>query len=480
MDFSQVLKYVKSIRFWITISVIIHFINITNPPLEAGSVWRQCDGLMIARNFYEKNPNILYPMVDMPGDKTGIAGSEFPIFNYLIYILSLPFGFHDWFGRVINIIVSSLGIFFFYKTIKRFFGEEGAFYSAITLLVSLWFSYSRVAVPDTFAASLCLISIFYGFEFLDNGRLTHLIPFFVFALFGCLSKITSAVLLAVFIITLFDNRVQLKRKFLVVLSGTLVAGAVFCWYFIWVPYLNATYEFGGHFFMGQSFSSGFYQLIDDWPNALERLYNTPLKYSGFFAFVMGLSVIIYQKKWVMLYVFLLPFVLYAIFIINSGTNFIINGHYSLIILPAMAFALGCGLSLIKNKKAIAFLMIVVSVEGVANQLHIFQIRYPLKTLEKLEACLDDLQIERNELIAINSAVYSDPTALYFAHHKGWNMTNDQLSQESTINYLLDHKCKHIVIIKDVPSISASDIQLNQTKIYDSKDFAVYKIENNTN
>jgi hypothetical protein len=127
MDVKSKLWLLKDIRFWIVFFFLIRMYGITFPPLEVGHNWRQTDGLMIARNFYERSPNIFYPTVDVAGEKTGIVGCEFPILNYLIYLLSLIFGYQHWYGRIIVLIFSSLGILFFYKVIKKKFTESVAF-----------------------------------------------------------------------------------------------------------------------------------------------------------------------------------------------------------------------------------------------------------------------------------------------------------------------------------------------------------------
>src|SRR3954464_13688102 len=114
-------RFLKDIRIWLFIFFIVRLYGITNPPLEGAANWRQCDVLMIARNFYEHNPDILYPTVDVAGEKSGIVGSEFPIYNYLIYLVSFVFGFNDWYGRLINLIMSSLGVFYFHKLIEQYF-----------------------------------------------------------------------------------------------------------------------------------------------------------------------------------------------------------------------------------------------------------------------------------------------------------------------------------------------------------------------
>ena len=109
----EIFARAKDIRYWIIFFFIIRLYGITNPPLEVNSTWRQCDVLMIARNFHDFNPNILYPTVDVAGDLTGIVGSEFPLYNYSIYVVAAIFGYDHWYGRLINLILTSLAAFFF-------------------------------------------------------------------------------------------------------------------------------------------------------------------------------------------------------------------------------------------------------------------------------------------------------------------------------------------------------------------------------
>src|SRR4051812_45439006 len=85
--------FLKDIRFWIIFFFIIRMYGITYPPLEVGHNWRQTDGLLIARNFYERDANIFFPQTDLAGEKSGIVGCEFPLLNYLVYLVSIPFGF---------------------------------------------------------------------------------------------------------------------------------------------------------------------------------------------------------------------------------------------------------------------------------------------------------------------------------------------------------------------------------------------------
>ena len=160
-------KIITDIRFWIIVFFAIRLLGITNPPLEVAHNWRQTTVTMVSRNFYEIDNNIFYPRIDIAGDKTGITGMEFPLLNYLIYLTSLVFGYQHWYGRLINLIVSSFGLWFFYKLTKRKFSKQISFYSTIILAVSIFFAYSRKIMPDTFAMSLIITSIYCGICYFD-------------------------------------------------------------------------------------------------------------------------------------------------------------------------------------------------------------------------------------------------------------------------------------------------------------------------
>ena len=101
---------VRDVRFWILLFFLLRLIGITQPPLEVAHNWRQTTVTMVSRNFYETDARIWLPKVDMAGEKSGITGMEFPLFNYLIYLMSLLFGYTHWYGRLINLVISSAGI----------------------------------------------------------------------------------------------------------------------------------------------------------------------------------------------------------------------------------------------------------------------------------------------------------------------------------------------------------------------------------
>ena len=201
-----------NIKFWIIAFFILRLFHITNPPLEVSHNWRQTTVAMVARNFYEVNNDIMYPRLDFDGEKPGVTGMEFPIFNYIIYLISLVFGYEHWYGRVINLFITSFGIYFFYKLIKKFFDEELAFFSAIILLFSLWFPFARKIMPDTCSFSLMIVAIYYGSNYFEKGKLKNLILYGLFCALGILSKIPSGYILAMFTLFIFNSKYGINRK----------------------------------------------------------------------------------------------------------------------------------------------------------------------------------------------------------------------------------------------------------------------------
>ncbi len=460
----------KDIRFWIALLFLVRMYGITMPPLEMGHNWRQTDGMMVARNFYEHDANILYPRVDVAGEKTGIVGCEFPILNYLVYLMSVVFGFEHWYGRLIVLIFSSVGVFFFYKLIKKYFTEPAAFNASIILLVSLWFSYSRKNIPDVFALSLCIIALYYALKFLGEGSAKNLLIFFVLGSLGCLSKILAATILTVLAIPIISNGISLNRKIILAIFSSAILLLVCWWYFIWVPYLNSTYGFEGHFFMGMSFHQGIHMIYEELPKVLKRFYSTPLKYIGFAAFISAIFLTIRKKQWLPFFVFLIPFLAFLTLLIKTGSSIIGDNYYILTAIPSMAFITGYGLTLINHPKAPIVIVIIISVECLAAQIYDFKLREVYQPLENLELIMDRFS-EKNELVAMNGETHY-PTAMYFAHRRGWMAPNEMFYEPAYIENIKTKGCKYIVILKEI----YGDVVLQYPEVYESKSFRIYKLK----
>jgi len=431
----RIKKLLSDIRFWIVLSFLIRLIGITNPPLEVGHNWRQTTVTMVSRNFLEIDNNIFYPRIDIAGEKTGITGMEFPLLNYIIYIISALFGYQHWYGRLINLVISSLGLWFFYRLLKKYFTEQVSFYSTIILIVSIWFHFSRKIMPDTFAMSIIFASMYYGSNYLEQKSKKHkflnLLGYVVLMMLGVLSKLPSGYLLIVFGVFFLNKNIAIKRKLIFAIISFLGILPVLFWYFYWVPYLVENYGFW-HFFMGKNIEQGFSEIIQNMPKVLSRFYDTALKFIGFASFLFGLVYAIIKKEKKILILFLLTFMSFCVVIFKAGFTFPHHNYYIIPFVPIMALIAAYGLTKIGNTKIALIILIAISIEGVANQQHDFRIREKEKAILNLEKDMNIVSTQQ-DLILINSGSY--PTPMYFSHRKGWVNTNEKIEDKKYIEDL---------------------------------------------
>ena len=462
----------RDIRFWIVLFFFIRLVGITNPPLEVEHNWRQTSVAMVARNFLEIDNNILYPRVDIAGNTSGITGMEFPLLNYSIYLVAEVFGYQHWYGRLINLIISSFGLFIFFKLIDKYFKKKTALYATLILLFSLWFSYSRKIMPDTFSMSFVLAGIYFGSNYLDkysrSNQLINLILYAIFVTFGTLSKVPSAYLLVVFLIPLLDKKVLLKRKIFFILVTGLSSILPLLWYFYWVPHLVETYGFW-YFFMGKSISNGVIEIANNLPETLLRFFETAMKFIAFAVFLFGLIMGIIKKNKLLISIFLMSFLSFLIIVFTAGETFPQHSYYMIPFIPVMALVAGYGFSQINNRKLQIVLIVAIGIEGILNQHYDFRIKGQERTLLSLEDDINRIS-EKNDLIIINSG--QNPTPMYFAHRKGWVESNDKINDDNYIQSLKLKGLKYIVILKKT---FGTKINLAFPVVFENDNYCIYKL-----
>jgi 4-amino-4-deoxy-L-arabinose transferase-like glycosyltransferase len=462
-------KLIYDIKFWLFLFFVLRLIGITNPPLEISHNWRQTTVTMVARNFLETDAAILYPRIDIAGEKTGITGMEFPILNYLIFLVSKLFGYAHWYGRLINLFVSTLGIFYFYKLIAKHFNQKLAFNAAFLLIFSVWFNYSRKIMPDTFSVSLVMMGIFYGSEYLTNkGALKNLGLFFLFVTAGILSKLPSAYLLVVFALLLSDVGIPLRRK--LVFSAVSLAGGAICsvYYFYWVPYLTTHFGFA-HFFMGKSMLKGFADIASHIDQAFEKFYLEALQIIGFVLFCAGVFFAAKKKEKQLLLIFSVLTAAFIVIMFKSGFAFYHHSYYIIPFAPIMALMAAYGVEQIQSPKLVWTILLLIAGENILNKFIDYTIKPEHMAIVQLEQDLNTLG-HQSALIAINSG--NVPTPMYFAHRKGWVTTNQQLLDTAGVGRMRLKGLKFIVVLKRA---FGAEVKLNYTPVFDSRDYCIYKI-----
>ncbi|HNW96838.1 MAG TPA: glycosyltransferase family 39 protein [Bacteroidales bacterium] len=458
-------KFCNKIEFWIVIFFLIRLIGITNPPIEIGHNWRQATGLMVSRNFFETNSNILYPRIDDNEGGTGIIGMEFPIMNYIYSLIAKLFGYTHWYGRLINLIVSSIGIFFFYKIIKKYFDHKIAFSSAFCLIGSIWFAFSRKMMPDTFCISLMFIGIYYGTEYLEKGRYINIFLYLLFSSLGILSKIPAGIYFIVFI-PLFFTRTNPKQKIILGLTTIIPLILTYTWYFIWNPYVSS--KFGIWYNSGSDIQKGFYEVSSNIYMALEKFFISSFcSYIFISFFIFGIFLMLKKQNKRLIYVFTSILLIFIIYIFKSGSSFTHHSYYIIPFVPVMALVAGYSISQIKNKWLFIFIIFFGITESIANQQHdFFNKKTEMYKLE-LESIADSVS-DKKDLIVINGN--GNPQQIYLTHRKGWNCVNKKLSDSLFIEEIALQGCKYIFVNKhDYKEY------LNYKIVFENYDYTVYEI-----
>jgi Dolichyl-phosphate-mannose-protein mannosyltransferase len=463
-------KYASDIRFWIILFFIIRLYGITNAPIEISHSWRQSLTNMIARDFLEIDANILYPRIDMDGNKSGIIATEFPFYNYLIYLTAKLFGYAHWYGRLINLIVSSIGIFYFYKTIKRFFKEEWAFYATMILLSSIWFSFSRKSMPDTFCISLVMIGIYNGLRYCYEKKNIYLMAFFFISSLAILCKIPALYLLSVLVIPLFDKQVAFYLKRNMVLVGIVILLLTYAWYFYWVSYLLETYHYQLYF--PKHFTEGLQELIQYGDGSLEKIYFSALQsFIAFTFFIIGLVLLIKQKQKVVLMAIGIATLFFILFIIKTGFVFSTHNYYVIPFVPIMAFVAGFAFSEIQHIKWKLFFIAAVLVEAILNQQHDFRLKESEKYKLTLETIANQVS-NKNDLFVINGG--RNPQLMYFLHRRGWSVDADKLSRSNYIDSLKNWGCKFLLLNKHEHTLPSIDKNAGK-EVFANENFVIYSL-----
>lgn len=398
--------------------------GITNPPLEQDDNWQHVNGLMVARNFLEIDNDIRYPRMDDTYGQSGIRDGDFPLLSYTHYLVSVVFGYTHWYGRLINLVVSTLGIWCFYLMVARFFNARVGLLASLVLLLSIWFAYSRTLSNDVFGVSLMMMGLYFGLSFFREHKPWQLFISILLSGLGILSCLSASIFMMVYIIPLWQNRMEWKLWVPWLLGSSLVFVAVYEWYFVWNPYLIEEYN-GGY-----TFRTSFYEVLDNWKESLPY----QLKLYGFDALkslvllgctLGGLLWIVVKRQWLLYFITILLFGGHYIFFLHSQFFEDAQDSYVVSFVPVMALVAGYGLAKVKRQWLLGILLMGGMLESIVNQWDSLVVKDSERYRLELEAIADRI-LKPGDMVAFASD--GNPQELFLSHRKGgrvsWHSIND--------------------------------------------------------
>ncbi|MBL4708062.1 MAG: glycosyltransferase family 39 protein, partial [Flavobacteriales bacterium] len=430
------------IRFYLLLFFVLRLYGITDAPLESSHSWRQCITNTIARNFSEMGLDLMHPRVDLGGEKTGILGSEFPLLNALIYLGHSIFGFQHWYGRLINLLVSTTGLYFFYQLIRNLYTKKLAFHSTLLLTLSVWFMFSRKIMPDTFSVSLVIIGLYFAYAYLKKGNWKNLLLYFLFCTLGILCKIPALSIFSVIVSVLFIKNINFKRKWNLLILGAISILIISAWYFLWVPHLVSTYHY--QLYISKGLLEGIQEIKPLFGRFLKRFYFDAFhSFVAFACFLGGIIFLLKNKQSILLKCLGIITTIFILFICKTGNVFPLHSYYIIPFVPVMALVAGYFLTQIPIKIQYV-LLAIIAIESIANQHHDLRIKERNRVLTELEDKVDQF-IPKDDLIITSGG--RAPQNMYFAHRKGWVAFDHNVMRKKFTDSLANIGAKYLLIKK---------------------------------
>ena len=155
---------------------------------------------------------------------------------------------------------------------------------------------------------------------------------------------------------------------------------------------------------------------------------------------------------------------------KAGYSFSKHSYYIIPYVPIMALISAYGILQIKNIRIQQLILLIIVIEGIANQQHDFRLKEDRLHLLKLETIADKVS-KRSDLIAINGA--ENPTNIYFTHRKGWSLSNSEITDQKLINDLKNKGCKFLFINKS--NFKDEIPKFNFNLIFEDDKFMVFRL-----
>lgn len=398
---------------------------------------------MVSRYYSEAESwDILRPRTDIIDKRSNIIASEFPAFNLVHAAISKMFGYRHWYGRLINLLLSTLGIWCFYLFLLRFLKDEQAKTAGLLLMSSLFFSFGRKLMPDVWSVSLTLIGNYLVTEWTirHKGSLWFFIGGIFAISLGVLSKLPALLVLVLLLIPVLTFRHLWKKWTMVIIALILFLIPAWWWYFRWTPTLVQNGAF--QLFFPYTFSEGLHTIIPFWKDAFEKIYFSAMQsFAGFIFFLTGMFVIFRKRETTYLGVIFSALMLLVYFAVKTGEVFPTHNYYIIPFIPVMAMVAAIGVHLINGSTWRLGMITLIMMEGLLNQAYDFVIPE-----EKLKITQIG-EVVRNHVPETDTiAVFSEgsPLLAYYLHYPCVRYGNAELNGKAPLH---EQHLSHLVALK---------------------------------
>lgn len=433
-------------RLWALAVFLIGLVTL-DLPLHDDHSWRQGWGLMIARNFYELNFNILYPLSDLCGaDSPDYFATELPLMQAIMAGLYYLFGEQVWVGRLVNWSVSCLGLWYFSRLVGMLVTPRAGFYAMLALIGSIALTFSRKLMPDTFSLFLTIIGVYQLYRYLGGARVSNLLWGGVWVALGVLCKIPSLVVVTLLIVPFLRADIALRKKVYVALATGIGGVLVGLWYFYWMPHLQ---EISSCFALiyPVSLTEGAQIIFHERPAQTMMRFEWNAFYSRapYYCFIAGLALTLLRGQWRLILGSLVYTGLFVLFILKTGAVFPTHSYYVIPYIPLMALYVGVLLDQEKWLSRRVSLVAALGMLCVPLSVTLADIGLNSRVEElRLEPVLDSLGVAPESLILIKGR-WGEPTAMYYSGRRGWMQDSENMDRYDWLETYREQGLEYILV-----------------------------------
>lgn len=448
------------------LALILRLYHLNYPYLDHHA-WRQTDTAAMARNLQESGFNIMYPQVDWRGDGPGYVEAEFQLLSYITALLYVPFGVHEYIGRLVVIAFSLASIYYLYKLTGFYFDKKTALFSAFLFAVSpLYLFFSRAFMPESEMIFFSITSLYFFKIWTANNSKKHLLLAILCTTLAFLVKIPTLYLCIPLLYIAYEKyglRLFLQKALYLFAILVLIAPAFY--------YYHA-YQVGK-----EHLSVGIWDFGEDkWANSAilsdMRFYNTLYERTttvvltgiGAVLALIGLFIKTRKNRTHMFHFWLLAIISY--FIIVAKGN-MVHDYYQIPLVPVAAVFAGLTLSRLTKFKKTKYFVIPIILIIFYNSIALASPFYNIRD-NVYEICnnYNDLNTESSLVI---TADYGNPEILYYCHAKGWHISPKHISSE-TIDESREKGAKYLITTNTHEILKSDKINLlNYILISTTKD-----------
>ncbi len=413
---------------------LLHLYRITAPP-NGYHQWRESDTAAVALNYYEEGMNFFEPHVNQRGATSGITGMELPVFNYTIALFYRLTGPYHVVAHLLVLLAACLSLWTIFKLTEILTDANIAAFSAVAMALSpLFFFYSYKIMPDIWALTLWLVSIYLYLQFtIKKKYLFWVVSALCLAVAGSIKPLGLSIYLP-YLFLLWHNKQQTVRDYVLYLLYIAVTLGPFI---IWIQYARYLQETSGlyAFYLGGNITS-FYQYLFSvrFFKSLFLQY-PPELWVGWVlvpVFFYGLYRAIKERTLRFVFVWILSiYIVFALTALKASTH----DYYSLVIVPPLAVITGVGLSRLYLsggwKRVTVVVLLLLAPVGVF--LRIYHRFGTINDYYTIHSEVDSI-IPRKDLVIVED--HTPAVRLYQLNRKGWTLQHG-VRFEETVHYIKD-------------------------------------------